>query len=383
MYFLEQVLKHSSLLIALRLWVEWPSEVQQDMSPKTPEAQKTPWEVLDKAQKVSWSLDSAVSAEEKRFFELQWDWSDSLSKPLHQSSDTKAILSNLSVSDNELSAVRAEFPWDVSEEVIRQRVLENKLEAYNNWEISDEDTKVIHTLFSDAGLANIPSEISTDQLQDWEVSDIGKEATPQELENAHNQVGEEVKKLDTQIARLAQSPEREILEKRRWLIWSILNILEWKHQQWWVGWMWFAWVESNGSHNVVSTAKNHLGIHENSWNADKFLMWLAQNARKTPWCGGFVSYVCKEAGYDINPTLSSKAFIWETGKWHVAFNVWWWLMLWWNQSNKVSIQSINKPIAWWIMPEDYAAGKSAQKSWNAPVWAIIVFDRWSSQSNWA
>jgi hypothetical protein len=42
---------------------------------------------------------------------------------------------------------------------------------------------------------------------------------------------------------------------------------------------------------------------------------MAQSARTTPWCAGFVSAVCKEAGYEnVTPTLSSRALIGQTGK---------------------------------------------------------------------
>jgi len=382
MYFLQQILKQHSLLIAVYIWVEWPREVQQDVIAKIPEAQKTPWEILDTAKKINSPLNEAVSVEQQRLSLLKWDWSDWVSEQWKKWTDTKELVSQISISKSERIKAISEFQWEFTEDILAQKVLENKLKTYNDWQLPREDIKMIDAFFSDAGLENIPHETSVDTLENWEINDVGKDATPEQLIDAEKQVGEEVKNLDIQIAKLAQGPERKILEKRRWLIWSILDILEWKNQQWSLGWTWFAWVESNGSHNVIWTAKNHLGIHENSWDADKFLMWLAQNARKTPWCAGFVSYVCKQAGYDINPTLSSKAFVWETGKWHVAFNVWGWLMLWWNQGNKVSIKSINKPVKWWIMPEDYAAWKPAQKSWNAPVWAIIVFDRSASQKNW-
>jgi len=78
MYFLEQILKQQNLLIALHAWVEWLSEVQQDTKPKTPEAQKTPREVLDKAEKVNNPLDKAVSVEAERISKLKWDWNETV-----------------------------------------------------------------------------------------------------------------------------------------------------------------------------------------------------------------------------------------------------------------------------------------------------------------
>lgn len=390
MYFLEQIKGQLICLVTVSFeWTKWVEAIDTQAAKPT-EVSKTPDEVLSKAKETNRDLDKTVNIEQERIAKLSWEVNETLwdSKKswweqLQEWISTKELLSSISFSESELNWVKSEFPWEVSEEILMQRVLENKLKAYHNWGLPDEDREMINTLFHNAGIKDIPLEISIDSLQNWEVDDIGKEVTPEELENVKEQVGDEVNNLDLQIAKLPQGPEREVLEKRRGLIGTILDALEGKTHQWWVWGMWFAWVESNGSHNVVSTAKNHLWIHENSWKADKFLMWLAQDARKTPWCAGFVSYVCKEAWYDIIPTLSSKAFIWETGKWHVAFNIWWWKMLWWNQSNEVSIQSINKPVKWWIMPEDYASWKSAQKSWDAPVWAIIVFDRWSSQKSWA
>lgn len=80
---------------------------------------------------------------------------------------------------------------------------------------------------------------------------------------------------------------------------------------------------------------------------------MAQSARQTPWCAGFVSTVLQESGYTGKPvpTLSSTAFIGEEGNGHVAFYAGNHQMLGGNQSNSVSLASINKPIKGWIMPE--------------------------------
>lgn len=377
MYFLEQIRSQLMLNVTLCVgWPEWGNETIVQQENNTPENEVTPGEALDHARKTTTNLKSAVVEQEKL-----WLTNTQTEVEIKKigSPTSWDVLGSFSVSENELEAARLKLPEGTSEEEIKQNILQEKLDSYHNWELPLEDIDMIETMFSDAWIGDIPSEISMDALEAWEIDDFWEDASPEQLASAGVEVSNQVKNLDVEIASMSAWPEREVLEKRRWLLWWILDILEGKN----ISSGPFAWVESNGSHNVIWSAKKHLWIHEDSWNADKFLMWMAQSARKTPWCAGFVSYVCKEAGYDINPTLSSKAFIGETGKWHVAFNCGWWLMLWWNQSNTVSLKSINKPIQGWILPEDYAAWKEAQKTWDAPVGAIIVFDRWSSQRNWA
>lgn len=136
-----------------------------------------------------------------------------------------------------------------------------------------------------------------------------------------------------------------------------------------------------GNQNVIETAKKYLDIDEKTGEADKFLMGMAKSAKETPWCAGFVSYVLWESGYKTLKTLSSKAFIGESGKWHVAFYAGNKQMLGGNQDNRVSIKPINRPIQWWIMPEELEWKKTPHQWGTPPIWAIVVFNRgWSDKS---
>jgi hypothetical protein len=80
---------------------------------------------------------------------------------------------------------------------------------------------------------------------------------------------------------------------------------------------------------------------------------------------------------DYNSSLASQSFIKWAWKWHVWFKVWNQL-LWWNQSDMVSLKPLNlDKVQWWVMPDNrweiHRKWDSDFDKKNIPDWAILVF----------
>jgi len=132
---------------------------------------------------------------------------------------------------------------------------------------------------------------------------------------------------------------------------------------------------------TINAAIGQLWIHENSWKADKFFKetWFPNlKANSTPWCAAFVNWALKEWGLQWTWSNLAKSFIKWAWKWHVWFNVWGQL-LWWNQSNRVSLKPLNYwKVEWWVLPTKM---NEVHRKWpfnkdSIPEWAIVVFGRW-------
>lgn len=141
------------------------------------------------------------------------------------------------------------------------------------------------------------------------------------------------------------------------------------------------WLEKESSlKKLIQIATSQLWVREWNWWADKYLGGL--DSDKIPWCAWYVNWVLKQSWY---PSISwwrefsSKALIWEEWYGHVWFKMWD-KIVWWNQWDKVSVIKINKPIVWWVMPENVWNMEKTNK-WRTfnpkeiPDWAVIVFDR--------
>lgn len=142
------------------------------------------------------------------------------------------------------------------------------------------------------------------------------------------------------------------------------------------------WTEvSADMQEVVKVASAQIGIHENTWQANKFLNW--RNARKIPWCAWFVNWCLQQTGHSWTWSDLAKSFINWSWFGHVWFKIWD-KILWWNQSNKVSLMPINKPIVWRSLPKKGWGFEIHKPAWDVskiPEGAIIVFDRWKSKSD--
>ena len=242
-------------------------------------------------------------------------------------------------------------------------------------------------LAKDTGLEHVVKEAQVDAMGEGETATEWVESSAAELQGSLDAIGAEQQAITDQINDLpAGSPERQALEQRQSFLQSLYNSVEWI--------MTGAEISGEGA---LGVAQQYLWIHEDSGEADQFLMWMAQSARETPWCAGFVSFVCKQAGYDVKPTLSSRALIGQEWKGHTAFNVWNGQMLGGNQSNTVSVVNIKKDVEGWVMPEDIwnknktytrengnippnGAGKDMFDPNNIPVGAVLVFGRSESNS---
>jgi hypothetical protein len=343
MYFLQQIKRQFFLCIAIYGGPEWQWEAVVPTTPEWETPPVTSGEVADKARTVNDTIDNAVTTEENRGL---------VDTPV--SPETQAFIDTTETPEGrDLSSPEA-------------------VAAYN--ELWLEQTQAT---------------INTDAFTEWETPEEYVESTTEELEGSLNEIDVARQNVARELEQTAPgSPERVALEQRQsflsWLFSTVEGIMNGTEISW---------------DGALGVAQKYMGIHEDSWEADQFLMWMAQSARTTPWCAGFVSAVCKEAGYEnVTPTLSSRALIGQTGKWHVAFNVWNGQMLGWNQSNKVSVTPIKKEVEGWVMPEHAGnpdktytrennnvpsgmTGKDVFDSANIPVWAIIVFKRNESQGN--
>lgn len=355
---------------------EGPGEVEKA---PTIENNDTPdvKDIAGRAESLNFSLDNAIQTEESRWLV-----------------DSKQPLSFWNIDntwkwvepDMSMGAPASLWNWERDMYDMWERVPspeeQTVMDQLKGWEIDFNHPDAMK-LAEEWGMEEVLKTANIDGLDPWEHPEGIEEATPEMLEWAQNEIGAELWNIDSQISSLPQwSPQRENLEKRRWFLASFVDSIEAALRGEQPGAP-FSGIDIDGNRDVLNTAMRHKWIHEDSWQADKFLMWLARSARQTPWCAWFVSYVLTEAGYNITPTLSSKAFIWETGKWHVAFYAWNGMMLGWNQSDKVSLAPIRKPVQWWIMPEDLEAWREPNKWWTPPIWAVIVFNRWGRDRNMA
>lgn len=341
MYFLEQVRKQFlSNLVSYAGETEWAweqveSEASQNIN--APKVEATPWEVLDHAQATTGNLNTAVAEQE------------------------------------DLGLIKPQISPETQAFIDTSKAPEGR----------DLSSPAAAAAYKELWLEQTQATINTDALTEWETPEEYVESTTQELQWSLNEIDAERKNISDQIDNLpAGSPERNALEKKQSFLDGLFSSVEWVMNGSEISW-----------DGPLGVAQKYIGIHEDSGEADKFLMWMAQSARTTPWCAGFVSAVCKEAWYEnVTPTLSSRALIGQTGKWHVAFNVWNGQMLGWNQWNKVSVVNIKKDVEGWVMPEHAwnpdktytrennnvpsgMTGKDVFDPANIPVWAIIVFKR--------
>ncbi len=143
-----------------------------------------------------------------------------------------------------------------------------------------------------------------------------------------------------------------------------------------IDWMSESWEK------CLSIASFEVNKHESNRETDKYFSetwhwWVHTNS--TPWCAAFVNWTLKQAWYETTWSNMAKSFIKWAWSWHVWFMTEDKRCLWWNQSNKVSIININKPIVWWIMPDQVWKSEANTKTpidpKDVPTWAIIVFDR--------
>jgi len=387
MYFFEQI--KTQFILNLRVDFEVQGAQNPEQIAKTPSEKSdkitTPENTLEHAKKTSSKLDAQINQEKERWLIKDWElayWNISSKNIETNWFDMRT--DNLSES---MPAPIGQTEWDVfslwerysspQEQVMLGKLAEGTI-GFDDPEVS--------ALAKDLWMEEVLRTAGIDWLGKTEVPEWIEQSTPEMLQWSKTEVESEIAKIDSQIQSLPEgSQERQALEKQSTFLWNfaqaIIDMIEWKQpgsQAWW-----FEWIDVVWDKDVLARGMTYTGIHENSGEADKFLMWMAKSARQTPWCAWYVSYVLKEAWYNITPTLSSQAFIWKTGKWHVAFYAWNNQMLGWNQSDSVSLAPIRKPIAGWTMPEDLEKWKASNKGWTPPIWAIIVFNRWNTDRNLA
>jgi len=134
-------------------------------------------------------------------------------------------------------------------------------------------------------------------------------------------------------------------------------------------------------------ADGNMWIHESEQPVNN-LFWHWMNTVENPWCWWFVSKVCRESWYNVETShpMRAKSFIEckdaQREPAHVFFKTPDGRALWWNQGDRVCVQSIDAPIKWWVMPEDVGNPDrtyTQNVDWdeavalaNIPSWAIVV-----------
>lgn len=151
--------------------------------------------------------------------------------------------------------------------------------------------------------------------------------------------------------------------------------------------VWIEWIQ--WAERVKQIALSELGTTEHDGSANKYFWFNARyshlDARNVPWCAAFVNWTLAKAWVNGTDSLAAKSFIGSEWFGHVGFKVWN-KILWGNQGNRVSLMPINKPIVWYAIPVE---GKLEIHRWavdnpsTIPEWAIIVYDRSSSQKQFS
>lgn len=145
--------------------------------------------------------------------------------------------------------------------------------------------------------------------------------------------------------------------------------------------------ETGWRKKILENAWKHLWTHESTWAADKFMEWYERygvpaDAKKFSWCAGYVNWVLKESGYPWIDSPRAVGFLWLPPQ---RGHVWFYVdgkILWWNQSNRVSLLTINKKMLWWVLPEHAGDPNMVQKTEdNIPNGAIVVFSREKKDAN--
>ncbi len=138
---------------------------------------------------------------------------------------------------------------------------------------------------------------------------------------------------------------------------------------------------------IIELAKSEIGTNEKDNSADKYFkeLWYKHDSKKVPWCGAFVSWTLMKAGFPIPKNdLSAKAFIDESGKWHVWIKVADKIVSWnyWNKVSSDTMDSIDKKIVWYAIPtvSGLEIHKEKIKFDDIPEGAVVVFDRDAKRS---
>ena len=142
-----------------------------------------------------------------------------------------------------------------------------------------------------------------------------------------------------------------------------------------------------GLERFTQIALSQLWTSEHTGEADKYFRETGFgniSAKNTPWCAAFVNWTLKKAWYPWTWSLAAKSFIEGAGFGHVWIKVWD-KILWGNQSNKVSLMPINKPIVGYAIPTEnwLKIEKWVQDKKKIPDGAIIVYDRNSGHSQFS
>lgn len=139
--------------------------------------------------------------------------------------------------------------------------------------------------------------------------------------------------------------------------------------------------------NFIKVWLSQIWTNEYDRWADKYFSesWFWNlNSQEVPWCAAFVNWTLKKSWFEGTHSMLAKSFLWETWSWHVWIKLWD-KVLWWNQSNKVWLMSIKKEPAWFAIPTANWLEMHKEKLPldKIPDWAILVFDRNSSNKNFA
>ena len=177
-------------------------------------------------------------------------------------------------------------------------------------------------------------------------------------------------------------------EKARWILAFLEKLFnkDWDFNTFynWNLWKLPEWLDkmSPSIKKVLEVWMSQIWVNERDGSADKYLQEIWHKWRKSAWnenawCAAFVNWTLKKSWMDYNSSLASQSFINWSWKWHVWFKIWNQL-LWWNQSDMVSLKPLNlDKVEWWVMPDNrweiHRRWESTFNQNKIPDWAILVF----------
>ena len=177
-------------------------------------------------------------------------------------------------------------------------------------------------------------------------------------------------------------------EKAKWILGFLEKLfnMDWNFNNFynWNLWKLPEWLEEipPSIRKVLEVAMSQVWVNEMDGSADKYLQeiwhtWRRSAWDKNAWCAAFVNWTLMKSWMDYNSSLASQSFINWAWKWHVWFKVWNQL-LWWNQSDMVSLKPLNLgKVKWWVMPDNRWEIHRRGDNWfdqnKIPDWAILVF----------
>lgn len=165
------------------------------------------------------------------------------------------------------------------------------------------------------------------------------------------------------IAEYAEKYSKKHKEALKWLEWLSINAKEymWAKERW----------TDDKSKKLRQWILKLTWLDINKW-------WVTY-----AWCAAYIRYILNESWYKTSArrmnNWAASALWLPYFKWHIWIYEWWGKMINWNSWNRVRESYINKnKLVWWILPKyAWLRNKIHFDKKHIPIWAILVFTRWT------